>query len=310
MNRYSVFVTCSVVVLLAFASSSFGAEKGFSGTLYLRNGDSVFFDHLGTTSEVVNYQVSGLLGLQRVTYNFADLSLILFSDKEPSTVIIVNKQGERFTLTDCDLKDGFIYVYNDPVTHKLDWTRAERKDISHIVIGRRSGKVKMNVRTHEVFPAMFVFDPYTGERLAWAEHGQVLPGEPIQPAQPPGGGLPGATPYSPAMTQPPPRAPSAVSAVAPSAPIPAEARSNLHLTITTPQVAVIFLGNADLRVTIRGPQRFERRIKNADADRQYTLDFENIPSGDYKVVAKYGSRTAMNIVRVVGKDVSAELMFD
>ncbi len=309
MNRYSVFVIYSVVFMLALASWGFGAEKGFSGTLYLRNGDSLFFDHLGTTSEVVNYQVGGLLGLQRVSYKFADLGLILFSDKEPSTVIIVNKQGERFTLTDCELKDGFLYVYNDPVTHKLDWTRAERKDISHIVIGRRVGKIKMNVATHEFFPAMFVFDPYTGERLVWAEHGHVVPGEATRPAQA-GGGLSGASTYTPAATQPAPRAPAAVSAVASPAPIPAGAMSDLHLTITTPQLAVIFLGNADLRVTIRGPQRFEKRVKNADADKQYTLDFKNIPSGDYKVVAKYGTRTAMSIIRVVGKDVSAELMFE
>ncbi|HUT03798.1 MAG TPA: hypothetical protein VM163_07910 [bacterium] len=308
MNRYSVFVACSVVFVLALASCGFGGEKGFSGTLYLRNGDSVFFDHLGTTSEVAAYHVSGRLGQQRVAYNFADLGLILLSDKEPSTVIIVNKQGERFTLTDCELKDGFLYVYNDPVTHKLDWTRAERKDISHIVVGERSGKIKMNVTTREFFPAMFVFDPFTGERLVWAEHGHVIPGEAPGPAQA-GGAWSGAT-YTPAAAQPAPRAPAAVSAVPSPAPIPAGATSDLHLTITTPQLAVIFLGDADLSVTIKGPERFEKRVKNADADRQYTLDFKKIPSGDYKVVAKYGSRTAVSIVRVLGKDVSSELMFD
>jgi len=313
MNRYTVLMVCALVSTVGIAASVFGAETGFSGTLHFRNGDSVFFDHLGTTSEVATYSLSGLFGQERVSYSFAELGLVLFSDKEPSTVIVVNKQGERFTLTDCEIRDGFVYVYNDPVTQKLDWTRAERKDISHIIIGKRSGKVKMNVTTGEVFPTMFVFDPFTGERLVWAEQGQPVPGAPLSE---PATSAPGAS-SSAVATTPPGRSQVATQGMSPAlnAPaatsqVPAGAKSNLRLTVETPSVAIFFLGEVELKVSIRGPERFKRTIKDADVETKYTLNFDDIPSGDYRIVAKYGTRTTVSIVRVVGDNVEYELFFD
>ncbi len=312
MNRYAVLVFSVLAFAMGLGTCGLGAETGFGGTLHFRNGDSVFFDHLGTTSEVITYHLSGLLGQQKVSYTFAELGLILFSDKEPSTVIIVNKQGERFTLTDCEIKDGFLYVYNDPVTHKLDWTRAERNDISHIVIGKRSGKIKMNANTRECFPAMFVFDPFTGERLVWAEQGRPVPGKPsLEPAT----YAPGASTAPAAPTAPAPRAaaspaPSAQAVNPDLTPVRPGATSNLRLTVVTPSAAVFFLGEVELNVSIRGPERFKRTVKDADVETEYTLDFEGIPSGDYRVVAKYGTRTSMSIIRVVGDNVEAELVFD
>ncbi len=313
MNRYAVLVFSVLAFALGLGTCGFSAETGFGGTLHFRNGDFVFFDHLGTTSEVTTYHLSGLLGPQKVSYSFAELGLILFSDKEPSTVIIVNKQGERFTLTDCEMKDGFLYVYNDPVTHKLDWTRAERKDISHIVIGKRSGKIKMNPATRECFPAMFVFDPFTGERLVWAEQGRPVPGRPMPG---PATYAPGASPNAVQPTVPG-TSPVATQALSPvlnapavTSPVPAGATSNLRLTVVTPSAAVFFLGEVELNVSIRGPERFKRTVKDADVETEYTLDFEGIPSGDYRVVAKYGTRTVVSIVRVVGDNVEFELVFD
>jgi hypothetical protein len=307
-DLHQIALLCLIAVLVGLGPYGLSAEAGFSGTIHFTNGKSVFFDHLGTTSEVITYNVSGLFGQQKVSYSFAELGLILFSDKEPSTVIVVNKQGERFTLTDCEMKDGFLYVYNDTVTRKLDWTRAERKDISHIVIGQRSGKIKMNATTQEYFPAMFVFDPFTGERLVWAEQGQPVPGEPL--AEP-------AT-YAPAASPTPAASPGAAPAPAPgpgavdqaTAPAAAGATSNLRLTVVTPSTAIFFLGQVELRVSIQGPALFKETVKDANVETKYTLNFKGIPSGDYRVVAKYGTSTAVSIVRVVGANVEYELAFD
>jgi len=313
MNRYAVLVFCVLAIVVGPAASGFSAETGFSGTLHFRNGDSVFFDHLGTTSEVAAYHLSGLFGQEKVSYSFAELGLILFSDKTPSTVIIVNRQGERFTLTDCEVKDGFLYVYNDLVTHELDWTRAERKDISHIVIGKRSGKIKMSPTTRECFPAMYVFDPFTGERLVWAEQGRPVPGKPMPgpatyaPGASPNGVAPTAPGTSPVATQalsPVLNAPSVTS------PVRAGATSNLRLIVITPSTAVFFLDDVELKVSVQGPERFKRTVKDADVETEYILNFDGIPSGDYRVVAKYGTRTAVSIVRVVGDSVEFELVFD
>jgi len=302
MRLYVGFALFLIAASVGPAINGFSAEAGFSGTIHFTNGKSVFFDHLGTTSEVIAYNVSGLFGQQKVSYSFAELGLILFSDKEPSTIIVVNKQGERFTLTDCEMKDGFLYAYNDTATRKLDWTRAERKDISHIVIGQRSGKIKMNATTQECFPAMFVFDPFTGERLVWAEQGQPVPGEPL--AEP-------AT-YAPAASSSAPAAPAPSPAAADqvTAPAAAGATSNLRLTVVTPSTAIFILGKVELNVSIQGPALFKETVKDADVETEYTLSFAGIPSGDYRVVAKYGTSTAVGIVRVVGANVEYELPFD
>jgi hypothetical protein len=72
----------------------------------------------------------------------------------------------------CDVFGGdwgsINYVYQDPLTKKLKESRARiENNISHLVIGEKTGDIKMNAKTGEYFPALFLYDPYTGEKLEW-----------------------------------------------------------------------------------------------------------------------------------------------
>ena len=177
MNR-NVLVVC-LLLLLAATIHAYGQE-GFKGTIFFRNGDSVEFDHVGNLKEVGEAGINGKLGSQQVQYLLKDLKQIVFSDPDKSyysrdgTLIIINKQGERFTILESSFyafqRGSIQYVYQDPVTKGLKETEAQvRNNISHIAIGEKAGEIKRNPKTGEYFPAMYLYDPFTGDKLEWAK---------------------------------------------------------------------------------------------------------------------------------------------
>ena len=100
---------------------------------------------------------------------FSEIKEVVFDHKGDDAVVIVSKSGDRFTIADKYInRTVAYYVYHDPITRKLKQSTAQWKDISHISIGDDAGDVKVNPTTGEYFPAMYVFDPFTGEKLKWA----------------------------------------------------------------------------------------------------------------------------------------------
>lgn len=319
MNCKLVASLTLFLLLVFLVSPSPCAQRGFSGTLHFRNGQSVFFDHLGDTHGAARYVLKGRLGSQEVEYEFADLSQLIFSEKEPSTVIIANREKQRFTITDCRVWMGakpaagsISYVYNDPVTHALKESSARLRELTHIAIGERSGTSKLNPKTGEFFPAMFLFDPFTGEELVWAESGapaqtpaptteQATPTPETQEAQ--------AAPAVPKPTEPTPK-PTEPTPDMPT-PKPAEASAtDLRLVVNTPTYAVFFLSDVKLTVVLRGPEQFERTVKDANPEKAYTFVFESVPTGEYKVTAKYGSRTVTDRINVTVDTSEFQIDFD
>ncbi|MDQ1351150.1 MAG: hypothetical protein QG657_1452 [Acidobacteriota bacterium] len=178
MNR-KILVVSLLLLLAATIHTAYGQE-GFKGTIFFRNGDSVEFDHVGDLKGVQEAKIYGKLGSQEVYYLLKDLKQIVFSDPDKTyydlkgTLILINKQGERFTISESSFYapsgGGIKYVYQDPVTRGLKETFAfVRKNISHIVIGEKAGDIKRNPKTGEYFPAMYLYDPFTGDELEWAK---------------------------------------------------------------------------------------------------------------------------------------------
>jgi len=173
------------ILLLAFLIQPVDSfAEGFSGTIYFRNGESVFFDHIGDTVRIYKTEIDGKFGAKTVKYRFEDFKEVIFADKNCSyngvysnnptsegTIIVINRQGERFTLTNCEVEVGGLsrvtYTYNDPITKSLRVSSAEIQEISHVIIGEDMGDMKYNPKTKEYFPAMYIFDPFTGEKLVW-----------------------------------------------------------------------------------------------------------------------------------------------
>ena len=88
-------------------------------------------------------------------------------------------------------------------------------------------------------------------------------------------------------------------------------KTNLKLVITTPDVAFeLFSSSIDLRVSLKGPKRFNQRVEGMKAAKTHTFEFDGIPSGDYTVVARYGNRTTMDIIRVVGDELEFHMVFE
>jgi len=181
------FGSLSLGVLIVLLSAGLVQAEGFSGAIHFRNGQSVAFNHLGTDEEVEEYHIYGNLGAQNVRYPLSELKEIIFSEaskkygsttheKSYGDAIVINSDGERFNLTEVFIKtrrrpSGRVYyVYNDPVTKALTATHADvENNISHISVGEYSGELKLNPETGEYFPALYNYDPFTGEKLIWAE---------------------------------------------------------------------------------------------------------------------------------------------
>jgi hypothetical protein len=84
---------------------------------------------------------------------------------------VVSRSGKKFSIEEAYVMpyETVIYHYYDPVTSKLE--RAHSKiygSIQSIKIGEHLGTTKVNPETGEYFPASFIFDPYTGQKLKWA----------------------------------------------------------------------------------------------------------------------------------------------
>lgn len=173
MRKYFLFL------LLGLPLALLGAEN-FAGSIQFAEGRVVAFEHFGTGKSTAPYKIIGKMGQQRVEYPFADVAEIIFPDyKETSyrpdrtgDLIVVSRSGKRFTIEEAYVfpYETIIYHYLDPVTEDLE--RAHSKifgAITSIRIGEHSGKLKLNPKTGEYFPASYIFDPYTGAKLQWAD---------------------------------------------------------------------------------------------------------------------------------------------
>lgn len=163
-------------------------SQGFSGTIYLRDGSAISFSHLGDLNSVENAHVAGKMGPHSLNYRLEELKEIIFVDKtkyysrisgEIASAIIINKDGEQFTLDDCTFygnwrnqsSAGYIYfVTIDPITKQLKRnTLAIRNNVYRVVVGEDIGNIKLNPKTSQFFPPYYNFDPYTGQKLIWAK---------------------------------------------------------------------------------------------------------------------------------------------
>lgn len=155
------------------------------GTIFFRDGRAVPFEMTGTSSKTYEYTLRGYMGSQKVSYVLSDFKELIFSDptgdysNAGGPVILVSKSGDRFNLSRCDLvyrysgsnpcSDGtFHYRYLDPVTKALKTGESRWHAISHIEMGDSSGTLRRNPVTGEFFPSVYNFDPFTGQKLEWA----------------------------------------------------------------------------------------------------------------------------------------------
>ena len=173
----------AMVGILFLAANSYAmAQEGFSGTIFFRSGDRDSFYYLGQINKLSTRNVIyGRLGSQAITIELSEISEMIFSNPESSyrnkdsTIIIFNKERERFTIehatTILSGRSGDIcYVYGDPITKKQKNSCADIKNnISRIVLGETSGDLKINPSTGDFFPPYYNYDPFTGEKLEWGK---------------------------------------------------------------------------------------------------------------------------------------------
>jgi hypothetical protein len=157
------------------------AQQGFEGTIHFRDGSTVDFAYLGRLDDHGDCTIYGQMGQQNTSYKFSQLDEIIlgeskdyYNDKyERGNVIVVNGEN-KLTLQNGYFKESFCrdemsYVSSDPVTGELRRATARVSRIASITIGEHRGQMKKNPNTDQFFPPGFVYDPYTGEELIWAD---------------------------------------------------------------------------------------------------------------------------------------------
>ena len=181
MTKHVFYSFCIFMIFLPAASYPQDKISGFSGTIYFRDGNSVDFNYLGRQNIIAKTLVRGQIGTRYVEFPFEELKEIYFSNKNArydgspgSDLMVINQEGERLTLTNCIVWGGFnisghiAYVYNEPGTEALKLTIVSiNQNISRIIIGDDTGDMKLNPKTGEYFPAIFIYDPFTGDKLIW-----------------------------------------------------------------------------------------------------------------------------------------------
>lgn len=175
---------CLIICAVMAVSLSAFAVEGYRATVCLANGNTIQTEFFGTKDKIEDYVVRGYLDGQRVEYKLSELSEVILSEYETKyydnggynqsakkgDLIVVAASGKRFALTNCDLNNGEVeYCYLDPVTESRRFSITHIcKGIVSIKIGESVGQMKKNPQTGEFFPAIYSFDPFTGQKLEWA----------------------------------------------------------------------------------------------------------------------------------------------
>ncbi len=188
MRRKLLSVGLVFLILFAFKIPFVASaeRKGFSGVLYFRDGSAVEFNHIGGLENIDPCEIWGKLKSQDVILNCYEIKEIHFADTnkrydtdDRGDLIIVNRQGQKFTLQEGYFwADGswhkggkFHFTYNDPITNSVKKSPAKiHNKISHIIIEEHIGTLKCNPSNKQYFPAVYNYDPFTGEKLQWATH--------------------------------------------------------------------------------------------------------------------------------------------
>jgi hypothetical protein len=175
-----------LLIACVFMAACLVQAEQTGGTIYFRDGRAVPFESTGTQTAPSEYKISGHLGAQRVEYSFSDFKEMVLAEvkagysDEADSVILVSKSGERFTLTQVKFfqrleKDrkiisgsSFKYTYLDPITQEVKSAFTQWDAVGHIEMGSSAGTLRRNPVTNEFFPARYNFDPFTGQKLEWA----------------------------------------------------------------------------------------------------------------------------------------------
>lgn len=154
--------------------------KGFVGCLIDKDGTKIPFLWLGSKdSGPQSYTVSGkLIGGGPVKYRFEELQRIDLIGRtevgqwERKHCEIIAANGNRATLENPyinDNKGGISYTFSDPVTGQVNSGSLSAFNLLTIEIGTQKGRMKLNPKSKAYFPSYYIFDPYDGSKLEWAD---------------------------------------------------------------------------------------------------------------------------------------------
>ena len=182
----TVFTILALLVIplgmLGLGGSAGDPTDGVSGVIHFRDGRQVPFEHFGEIDKVEEPVLYGYLGNQRVKYKLHELGEIHFVNasanynnpgQEEDECLIVSRSGDRFTLRGVELQGSnrstgtVYYVYLDPITTQRKAGSDGCGVISHITMGDDVGPLKRNPKNGQFFPAIYNFDPFTGQKLEW-----------------------------------------------------------------------------------------------------------------------------------------------
>ena len=176
--RRMIVVVATVLVFLPF----FGAIAGNSNGIF-RNSEGAEFQFIKFGTDSYPAEDPGVIGKyksQTISVDFSKLRKVVISGScgnKSQIFIVENHDGEVFELESPD----FHYRVDEQNFRSRDWVQMViidpiSKDHNEITINRcdggtffisNSGQIKINPRTKDPFPEVYVFDPYTGEKLVW-----------------------------------------------------------------------------------------------------------------------------------------------
>lgn len=185
------FISVIFIALGHLLLATIHAQQGVEATIHFSDGNIVRIIEFGTERDrSQELGLRGIIGGQTVFYPFSALAEVHFAEyqrvsyvgRTGGQALLIGRNETRMIMDNAILHwrrgpNDFVawgqieYYYQDPLTNSIQRAQTPiRNRVSHITMGDKVGSHRKNPVTGEIFPSSFVYDPFTGQRLEWADH--------------------------------------------------------------------------------------------------------------------------------------------
>jgi hypothetical protein len=159
-----LWLSVGISIYLLTYSHSYATEEFLMAIVFQKEGEPIVASKIHAQHEVY-----GLYKGKKVKVPFKKISKI--ENMGNQVIRLTRDDSKVFVLKKAQLYNGLLYFhyYDDISQQERSGEKNFKKNITIIEFKEKIGTIKYNSRTMKYYPGEYIFDPFTGEKLAWGD---------------------------------------------------------------------------------------------------------------------------------------------